>query len=250
MRQICAFVLLFLALELTMAQNVSYEYFTRNWERTTQQRAYFIREIKQFDSDLYFISDSATNGSSVMKGYYKSLNPMVEHGYFTFRFNERNEIYTGNYNNGEMTGEWIISDLYGTKKESVNYDFELITIEPDFVEPVAFIQYEQMPMFEGGEVELLRYLQGSIRYPPRALFYDIQGRVFCQFIIDTTGQVVNIRLLRTVDKDLDKEALRVIANCPPKWTPGRGGGKKTQTYYQIPITFSLRPNPNNRRFRF
>jgi TonB family protein len=252
MRLIIAFVLLFLATEFTMAQNVSYEYFTRNWQETTQQRAYYVREIKQLDSDLYFVTDSATNRSRIKKGYYKSLNSMVEHGHFTFIFNDRNEIYTGNYNNGEMVGEWIISNLHGNGWESINYDFELPIVEVEIVERITFGGPEQMATFEGGDVGLLRYLQSSIRYPPRVLFYDIQGRVFCQFLIDTTGQVVNIRILRSVDKDLDKETIRAVAGLPSSsWAPAECGGQKIQIWYQIPVTFSLRMRPNNnRRLRF
>ena len=234
MRLIKTVVLLFFASVLTMAQDVSYEYFTKDWKKTSQRRAYFIREIKKLDNDLYFVCDSAINGRTMKRGYYKSLIPEVEHGNFTFVFKDRNEIYTGNYNNGEMTGMWHVFDLYWNKKHDVNYDFELTTIEVEIIDNLpAFIEYESPPMFEGGEVELLKYLANNVKYPARALLYGIRGRVFCQFIVDTTGQVVNIKILRNADKDLDKEALRVVAGSPPKWKPSKSQGKKGTVQYFV-----------------
>ena len=242
MRLIKIFALLFFAAASTKAQDVSYEYFTKNWEKTSRQKAYFIREIKQLDNNLYFVCDSAINGRTIKRGYYKSLYPEVEHGYFTFILKDRNEIYTGNYDNGEMTGMWYISDLYGNKKYDTNYDFELKTveIEEDHDNVIAFFGVvESMAMFEGGDVELLKYIQNNLRYPARALLYGIRGRVFCRFMIDTTGEVMNVEIIRNADKDLDKEALRVVAGIPPKWRPAKAQGKNIQTHYQIPVTFSF-----------
>jgi protein TonB len=98
---------------------------------------------------------------------------------------------------------------------------------------------------------LLKYLHNNVVYPARALLYGISGRVFCQFVVGTTGQIANIKILRGADKDLDKEAFRIVAGSPPKWRPAENRGIKIPMYYQLPITFSLEPDRRgNRRGRF
>jgi len=237
MKLINTVILLFFASVLTFAQNISHEYFTRKWEKTTQRQAYFIRTIEPLDNDLYFVCDSAKNGNRIKKGYYKSLNPEIEHGYFTFIFKDLREIYTGNYSDGEMTGIWIISDLNGNITNSIYYDFEKTTIELD-EDREKWDILEEFPMFRGGESEFLKYLGDNIKHPARALFYDINDRVICTFMIDTTGRVANIKIVNEkVDKDLEKEALRVLYGSPI-WIPGKHKGKKVQVYFQVPITFS------------
>jgi TonB family protein len=97
---------------------------------------------------------------------------------------------------------------------------------------------EQMPEFPGGIKALSDYLKGSIRYPKNAEKKKVEGRVIVLFVVDKEGNIVNPRILRNVDPDLDQEALRVI-KAMPKWIPGIQRGKKVMVRYSIPISFSL-----------
>ena len=97
---------------------------------------------------------------------------------------------------------------------------------------------EQMPRFPGGEVALMKYIQTHIKYPPTAAKNHVQGRVIVQFIVWEDGSVDAVKVVRSVDKDLDKEAIRVCKTLP-KFTPGRQNGKIVPVWYTLPVTFKL-----------
>ena len=102
----------------------------------------------------------------------------------------------------------------------------------------VFHSVEQMPQFPGGEAALMKFLQSHINYPPMAAENNVQGRVVVQFVVDKTGKVGEVKIVRSVDKDLDKEAARVCASLP-KFTPGRQNGQAVAVWYTLPVTFKL-----------
>ena len=101
-----------------------------------------------------------------------------------------------------------------------------------------FRSVEQMPQFPGGEAALMKYLQSHINYPPMAAENNVQGRVVVQFVVDKSGKVGEVKVVRSVDKDLDKEAVRVCKSLP-KFTPGRQNGQAVSVWYTLPVTFKL-----------
>ena len=101
---------------------------------------------------------------------------------------------------------------------------------------------EQMPEFPGGVAGLMRYLSENIKYPPEAAKNDIEGRVIVQFIIDETGQVGEVKVVRSVSDELDAEAVRVVKTLP-KFEPGRQDGEAVSVWYTLPINFKLQGNP-------
>ncbi|MBR6489939.1 MAG: TonB family protein, partial [Muribaculaceae bacterium] len=101
-----------------------------------------------------------------------------------------------------------------------------------------FQAVEQMPQFPGGEAALLKYLASHINYPPMAAEKNIQGKVTVQFVVDKTGKVGEVKVVRSVDKELDMEAIRVCKSLP-KFTPGRQNGQAVSVWYTLPIYFKL-----------
>ena len=86
--------------------------------------------------------------------------------------------------------------------------------------------------------KLMQYLGKNTKFPQIAKENGIQGRVFIQFVINKTGKVVNVEVVRGVDPYLDKEALRVV-KAMPKWKPGKQRGKAVKVSYIVPINFKL-----------
>jgi len=103
---------------------------------------------------------------------------------------------------------------------------------------VVFMVVESMPGFPGGEAALFKYLSDNIKYPVIAQESGIQGRVICQFVVNRDGSIVDIEVVRGVDRSLDEEAKRVIANMP-KWSPGKQRGKAVRVKYTLPVNFRL-----------
>jgi protein TonB len=103
---------------------------------------------------------------------------------------------------------------------------------------IPFVVVEAMPAFPGGDAALFKYLGDNIKYPVIAQESGIQGRVICQFVVNRDGSIVDIEVVRSVDKSLDAEAIRVISKMP-RWTPGKQRGKTVRVKYTLPVNFRL-----------
>ena len=98
-----------------------------------------------------------------------------------------------------------------------------------------FTAVEQMPQFPGGEAELKKYIDSHIEYPILAMS-GAHGIVIVQFVVDKTGRVGEVKVVRSVDKDLDKEAIRLCKSLP-RFAPGRQNGQAVSVWYTLPVTF-------------
>ena len=110
--------------------------------------------------------------------------------------------------------------------------------EEEEEEQKIHVRVEKVPEFPGGLEALNRYLVRNIKYPLLAQENGIQGRVVCQFVVNTDGSIVDIEVVRGVEESLDKEAVRVIKSMP-KWIPGRHGGKAVRVKFTQMIRFKL-----------
>jgi len=113
---------------------------------------------------------------------------------------------------------------------NVNY-----TIKPEEDPNVIFVSAEEMPEFKGN---VFKYLSENLSYPAIPLEYGIQGRVICQFVVNKDGSIVDIVVIKGVDKYLDAEAIRVIKSMP-NWKPGKMNGKTVRVKYTLPVNFKL-----------
>jgi TonB family protein len=121
-------------------------------------------------------------------------------------------------------------------KKDNNVAMEATTMEAEIT---PFVVVEQMPMFPGGDVELLRHIAENTNYPEAAKVNNIQGKVIIRFCVTSEGGVSLISVLKGVDPALDAEALRVVATLPA-FNPGTQGGKPVPVWYMVPITFTLK----------
>lgn len=118
-----------------------------------------------------------------------------------------------------------------------------VVSSPHEADPNVFEVVEKMPEFpNGGMPGLMKYLSDNIRYPEAAKVAGIQGRVTVVFVVDKDGSITNVKTLRGVDAELDKEAIRVISSMP-KWIPGMQKGKAVKVRYTVPVMFRLPNEP-------
>ena len=102
----------------------------------------------------------------------------------------------------------------------------------------VFDVVEEMPQFPGGSSAMFEYIAASLKYPVKAEENGVQGRVVCSFVVDTDGSVSDVKVVKSVDPTLDKEAKRIIQGMP-KWIPGKQGGAPVRVKYTVPVTFRL-----------
>ncbi len=101
-----------------------------------------------------------------------------------------------------------------------------------------FTVVESMPRYPGGDAELFRYLNQTVKYPVEAQAQGIEGRVICAFIVSEDGTINDVNVVRSVHESLDKEAIRVVKSMP-LWEPGRQRGQTVSVKYTLPIQFRL-----------
>ena len=115
-------------------------------------------------------------------------------------------------------------------------------VDKDTLDNPIFEVVEHMPEFPGGGMPvLMEYLSKNIKYPEAAMKKGTQGRVTVQFVVEKDGSIANARVLRGIDPELDKEAVRVIS-AMPKWKPGTQKGEAVRVKYTVPVMFRLTEN--------
>ena len=148
----------------------------------------------------------------------------------------------------EEVEESIIESTETDNDEIIEVDD--VSIEEDDLDvDVPFAVIEDVPIFPGCEnvskdkrrdcfqEKINKHIKRNFRYPEVAMELGIQGRVFVTFIIDKDGSITNI-LMRGPDKNLEKEARRIISVLP-KMTPGKQRGRAVRVPFSIPINFRL-----------
>ncbi len=100
-------------------------------------------------------------------------------------------------------------------------------------EPI-FTQAETPPQFPGGMAEFYKYLAKNFRYPASARKSNVSGRIILKFIVEKSGQLTEVEVLKGIDPKLDKEAKRVLV-ASPVWKPGIQNGKEVRVAYTLPI---------------
>ncbi len=118
------------------------------------------------------------------------------------------------------------------------YKDEVIVEEKKPEPEQVFQSVEQMPKYPGGEAELMKYIREHLRYPTMAAENNIQGRVVVQFVVTKNGSIGEVKVVRSRDVDLDKEAVRVVKSLP-NFIPGRMNGQPVNVWYTLPINFKL-----------
>lgn len=91
----------------------------------------------------------------------------------------------------------------------------------------------------GGVKEFSDWVTKHIQYPVVAAENGIQGKVYVQYAVNSKGEVVDVKVVRSVEASLDAEAVRVIMSSP-KWEPAKQRGSKVKQQFTIPISFILK----------
>ena len=109
---------------------------------------------------------------------------------------------------------------------------------PKEEETKVFDVVEQMPSFPGGQAALFQWLSSNIKYPVVAEENGVQGRVIVTFVVERDGSITDVKVVKSVDPSLDKEAIRVT-KAMPHWIPGKQNGSAVRVKYTLPVTFKL-----------
>lgn len=98
----------------------------------------------------------------------------------------------------------------------------------------VYVAAEEMPRFHGGEAKLSKYISQNIKNPGTV---DSQGIVVVQFVVTKTGKIGEVKVIRSRNKELDAEAVRVIKTLPD-FIPGKINGEPVNVWYTLPVSFN------------
>lgn len=131
-----------------------------------------------------------------------------------------------------------VADVKGsTDEKAVDIaDLNKQVVEDTISQPYVYV--EQMPQFPGGDNALHKFISSNLRYPESAIDNGIVGRVFVQFVVNSSGIITSVKVLRGIGGGCDEEAIRVIKSMP-KWLPGKQNGSPVRVQFVLPIVFQL-----------
>lgn len=161
---------------------------------------------------MIHITASSSNENCILK-----KGQTIEISFPTKEKKDEMKLFTGNWEN-ENHINWQVAE---TLKET-----SIFTI------------VEQMPVFKGGENEMMSFLSKNVKYPVAAKERGMQGKVFVSFVVNETGAISDAKVMRGVAPELDAEALYAIRKMPD-WTPGKQNGRNVKVQYNLPINFVL-----------
>lgn len=149
----------------------------------------------------------------------------------------------------EEVEETVIESTETDQEEEI-VEVEDVEVEEEYEDvDVPFAVIEDVPIFPGCEnvakskrracfqEYMQKHIRKNFRYPEIAQEMGVQGRVYVNFVIQKDGSIGSVRM-RGPDKNLEKEAARIIGKLP-RMTPGKQRGRAVRVPFSIPIVFKL-----------
>jgi protein TonB len=220
-----------------------------NWRGTEIKKAKYLLRVKQINDTCWQWDSYHLLGPLIRTEYTKDKNGAVAHGRVYF-YNSNGRVDSiHNYRDGLADGEWYYNNDTGRTAFSKIYSLGTLIRTRDLIREADSINQlrGQIPgeaieeiesEFPGTQKAWAKFLSKNLKYPERAINNNIQGEVWVEFVIDTLGNIEDIRIARSVEFSLDEEAIRLIRQSP-RWTPARQGGRKLRSFKRQPINFRL-----------
>lgn len=131
------------------------------------------------------------------------------------------------------------ADRTTEKALSLSKKSEISSLESLPEEEIIYQIPEIVASFPGGPEEMIKFIHKNLKYPVQAMELGIQGTVYVRLLIRETGKITEITVVRSVDKLLDEEAIRVV-RLMPDFIPAKMRDENVASYLTIPIRFSLK----------
>lgn len=202
------------------------------------------------------------SNKKVRHGSFKKLNAdqkVIATGYYKegkkdgaweeFSWKGDRLLYRGQYTNDEKTGVWEYHNPRGELEQKYDHSAQqMLYVLPKNKDSIYIVckgndtvhtTLDQPAILIGGTYTVQQTMSKNLRYPEKAIDEKKQGRVLISFDIDTDGSVSNYKLVKSVYKHLDDEAMRVVKLIPQQWLPAVKDGQKVKVRHFHPVTFNL-----------
>lgn len=242
----------------TMKKNFTLTFFLLTiitWGQDTIYYDYDWNKVSSFKYTTYYQivqHDKADTNRVTEKIYFKSGQIKTEKSYAVYKDRKLDgklkEWYESgqlrkdiDYKSGKLNGRLLTYWDNGKPKRIDRYENDkLIEGKCMNFDGIATIHYdyEKRPEFPGGTNELMQHLVKELKYPNKSRKEEIEGRVLVGFIVNKNGTISDIKIIQSVNKQLDEEAIRVVKKMP-KWEPGMQDGEAVRVTFNLPIEYQL-----------
>jgi TonB family protein len=243
---------------LSNAQQQKLIYLDDNGKSVSEKKAVTLEQHLKINDTLYEVNTYAVDGPRSTSIQYSDAKGETLNGRYITYDRKGNGLTVGTYAHGVKEGDWyVLTSKSRILRTEIYHNGKLIrkidSSESHEIKNISdtagkgFTKIEIESEFPGGVSAWLQYLGANLRYPQHAVDKDIQGSPIVTFIVEKDGKVLpeNIYLERSVEYNIDTEALKAIRNSPD-WTPATQDGKKVRSWKKQPIVFSLAPEPKKK----
>ena len=113
-----------------------------------------------------------------------------------------------------------------------------LSINNDDIEADSIYAIPQVsPIFPGGASAMKSFFSKNI-VTPENNGQSVKGKVFVRFMVKKNGELAKIYLVKGLNDDCNKEALRVVKKMP-SWIPAMQKGEKVNSWHTLPIYFEI-----------
>jgi hypothetical protein len=200
------------------------------------------------DSTFQYNFLDMVNNHTIMSGKLKSLEPLNRIGKYMFYAPDGAPYASGFYSNNIPFRAWSIFDGEGQVVKSLNFSAAIqylnnygnVDLGDDYIESL-----EKTPGYRKKDIKnFLGFIEENAVYPPFSLINDEQGRILCQFVIDKSGKLINIKIMEGLNEDFDLEVIRLLSLAPP-WKPLKVKGDPVNAVYTLPLNFKVPDSPSS-----
>jgi periplasmic protein TonB len=184
--------------------------------------------------------------------YVLKSNKKIKHGeYLSSDFNNK-PIVKGFYKNNEPDSVWSTYSAAGALLFTYNYNSKILelleeepidnTVKYYLKRPVNSpkVDINHLPLYIGGNRSISKHISNNLNYPIGAARSGIMGTIVMQYTITKTGEAINFKIVQSVEKSLDEEAIRVMELLPQRWLPAEADGKPIDMVSEYTIKFTLK----------
>lgn len=226
----------------TIAQQKNIYFFDAYWQSTKEKNATYLVRHKKLPDNTWQLDYYNYRGPLIKTETFADDKATLRQGRFTFYDRSGRVDSTGYYNKNLREKSWYYYANSDSAKVLKKVDYEngvmVKVTTPADEKRDSTTADEKESEFPGAQQGWIAFLNKEFRYPERAMDFEIQGQVRILFAVNTSGQVEEPVIYKSVELSLDDESLRVLG-ATPAWIPGMKNGEKVKTYKIQPFTFRL-----------
>lgn len=167
-------------------------------------------------------------------------NQTITNGNGSYEFKNDSILRKGFYKNGKRHGKWIGYNNDRKLYEEYYKDGKIKNGE-SWDKKGNTYKYKQVyiqPKYKKGQESIKKHIIKNFKVPKYAYENKLYGRILLRFMVEKDGSLSNFKILRSICKPSDDEAIRVL-KLMKKWKPGINRGQKVRVKYTLPITYRL-----------